>query len=66
MPLVERPRRPVNSLGVIAEAVLPRYQNETSFRSLGCGCEDSVPTAVREGAEEESEVSILTSVMLRI
>ena len=70
MPLVGRvrPRRPVNSLGVMVEAVLSRYQNETSFR-VNCiawmRMWDRVPTAVREGAEE-SEVSISTSVMLRI
>ena len=71
MPLVGRvrPRRPANSLGAIAEAFLSRYQNETSFR-VSCiawmrMC-DSVPTAVREGAEEESEVSISTSVILRM
>ena len=34
MPLVGRvrPRRPANSLGVRADVVLLRYQNETSFR----------------------------------
>ena len=35
-----RPERPANSLGVITEAVLLRYQNETLFRvscMLGCG-----------------------------
>ena len=70
MPLVGRvrPSRPANSLGAIVEAVLSRYQNETSFR-VSCIAWmltwDSVPTAVREGAEEESEVTISTSVMLR-
>ena len=69
IPLVGRvrPRRPANSLGVRADAVLSRYQNETSFR-VNCiawmRTWDSVPTAVREGAEVEV-VSISTSVMLR-
>lgn len=71
MPLVGRvrPKRPVNSLGVMAEAVLSRYQNETSLR-VSCTAWTrtwvSVPTAVREGAEGESDVSMSTSVMLRM
>jgi len=53
-------------IGVRADTVLSRYQNETSFRVSCAACMrtwDSVPTAVREGAEEEV-VSISTSVML--
>ena len=69
MPLVGRvrPKRPVNSLGLMDGAVLSWYQKETSLR-VNCiawmRSWVSVPTAVRDGAEEE--VLISTSVILRM
>jgi hypothetical protein len=66
MPLVGRgrPRRPVNSSGVIAE-VLSRYRTRRRSGRLDA---DAVQCSYyrTRGAEEESEVSISTSVMLRI
>ena len=71
IPLVGRvrPKRPVNSLGLMAKAVLSWYQNETSLR-VSCMAWMrtwvSVPMAVREGAESVSEVTMSTSVILRM